>query len=239
MADVLTFLGELPEPLLYAVLALGAALENVLPMVPADTFIVAGGFLSGTGIGNPFAMFLATWVLNALGAMGVYVAGRRYGERLFVDGPGRHLLSAGQLTRIEGFYCRWGVLAIFFARFLPGFRAVVPVFAGVSRQGFWRVAPPLIAASGIWYGALVWAGWAASVNIEEIAATLRRMNLGLVGISVGLALVLFWTWWKSRPTNEPLETNETLETSETLDTNELLETSQPFTETNSPEDNAR
>ena len=40
MEQVLSTLAGLPPPLVYAVLGLGAALENLVPPVPADTFVV-------------------------------------------------------------------------------------------------------------------------------------------------------------------------------------------------------
>lgn len=198
MPDALAFLEGLPEPWVYTVLGLGAALENVLPIIPADTFVLVGGFLAGLGSGRAPLMFLATWLLNVAGALGVYWAGLRFGERFFTEGRGRHLISPGQLSRLNRFYSRWGVMAIFLARFLPGFRAVVPVFAGVARQAPWRVAPPLIAASATWYGALVWAGWAAGTNLDEIQRLLRRLNLGFLLVSAVLFVLVGIYWWRTR-----------------------------------------
>ena len=43
---------------------------------------------------------------------------------------------------------RWGIPAIFLSRFLPGLRAMVPVFAGVTHVPFWKLALPLASASG-------------------------------------------------------------------------------------------
>jgi membrane protein DedA with SNARE-associated domain len=44
------------------------------------------------------------------------------------------------------------------SRFLPAFRALVPVFAGVTRVPLRRVLLPLALASALWYGALVYLG---------------------------------------------------------------------------------
>lgn len=192
--QVLAYLNDLPPLPVYALLAAGAFVENLLPVVPADTFIVAGGFLAGVGMLDPVVVFLAVWGLNVGGAWAVYLAGRRYGPDFFRSGRGRRWVSERQMTRLAAFYERWGVAAIFLARFLPGFRALVPVFAGVTRQAPFKVAPPLLLASAAWYGALVRAGYLAGDNLDAVAETLRRTNRGLLVVAavVGVALAIWW-----------------------------------------------
>ena len=198
MDGILTFLGGLPSLLLYVVLGVGAAVENVLPVVPADTFVVFGGFVAGLGAGHPAAVFLSVWGLNVAGAMAVYWIGRRHGPRFFREGAGRHLLAAGQMGRLEAFYARWGVAAIFAGRFLPGFRALVPVFAGVAGLPTIRVFPPLAVASAIWYGTLVRLGYLAGDNLETVVGAIERTNRGLLAASAVLAALILALWWRAR-----------------------------------------
>jgi membrane protein DedA with SNARE-associated domain len=194
----LALLEGLPPALLYVVLGLGAAIENVIPVLPADTVIVAGGFAAGLGSLHPVGVFVATWALNVAGAVAVYVVGYRYGVRFFTEGVGRRFLSMDQLGRVHRFYDRWGIPAIFFARFLPGLRALVPVFAGVSRQHPARVLPPLILASAIWYGGLVRLGYLTGENLDQVLATLARANQLFLIVSVVLAAVVVAFWIRTR-----------------------------------------
>lgn len=198
MDGILTLLSDLPPPLIYIVLGTGAALENIVPVVPADTFVVIGGFVAGLGAVHAVPAFLFVWGFNVGGAMAVFAAGRRYGPRFFSEGPGRHLLAGGQMARLEAFYRRWGVAAIFAGRFLPGFRALVPVFAGVAGLGSSRVLPPLVVASAIWYGALVRVGYLAGDNLEPVLAAIERMNRGLLAASLVLAALILGLWWRAR-----------------------------------------
>ena len=195
MEQTLAFLSDLPPYLLYLVLGVGAAVENVLPVVPADTIIVTGGFIAGLGTGGVIPVFLVVWGFNVAGALAVYAVGRRYGPEFFATGRGRHLLAERQMRRLEAFYARWGVTAIFAGRFLPGFRALVPVFAGVAGVPASRVVPPLAVASAIWYGVLVSLGHLAGGNAEAVLASANR---GLLAISAALAIVLVAVWWRAR-----------------------------------------
>ncbi len=198
MEEALAFLNGLSPFLVCVLLSAGAALENVFPVVPADTFVLVGGFVAGLGAVHPVGMFLSVWAFNTAGATAVYAAGRRYGPDFFFKGRGRRLMPTKQMKRLESFYERWGVMAIFVARFLPGFRALVPVFAGVTRQRPLRVVPPILLASAIWYGALVLVGYPAGDNLEAVVAAVKRMNRGLAAASVLLAALVVVLWWKTR-----------------------------------------
>ena len=198
MEGILTFLSDLPPPLVHVLLGTGAALENIVPVIPADTFVVIGGFVAGLGAVHSVPVFLFVWGFNVGGAMAVYAVGRRYGPRFFSEGRGRRLLAAGQMSRLEAFYARWGMAAIFAGRFLPGFRALVPVFAGVAGLGTSRVLPPLAVASAIWYGTLVRVGYLAGDNLEAVVEALERTNRGLLAASLALAALILGFWWRAR-----------------------------------------
>lgn len=198
MSQVLGFFTGLSPFLVYVVLGAGAALENVFPPVPADTFVVLGGFLAAQGRADAVGVFLVTWGANVVSALAVYGLGRRYGRGFFRGGLGRHLLRPHQFERLQGFYDRWGHWAIFFTRFLPGFRAVVPVFAGVTHQRFLPVAIPILVASGIWYGFLTWLGAVTGRNLGTIMGWLGNVNRTLLAIAVLLALAVGFWWYRSR-----------------------------------------
>lgn len=170
----------------------------MVPAVPADTFVVLGGFLAALGDLQARWVFLATWVGNVASALAMYRLGHTHGSEFFQHGWGRRLLNPHQMERIAVFYGRWGTPAIFFTRFLPGVRAVVPVFAGVTHQRFVPVAVPLAAASAIWYGALVWAGTLAGRNVDRILDLVGRVNIGLMGGAVVVVLGATAWWWRTR-----------------------------------------
>lgn len=194
----LAWLQGLPDWSVCLVLGVGAALENLVPVVPADTFVVLGGFLSARGGPGVWWVFAATWAGNVLTALLTYELGHRHGKAFFRSGVGSHLLNPHQMERMEAFYERWGTPAIFITRFLPGARAVVPVFAGVSHMPFLPVAIPLALASAIWYGGLVWAGGFAGRNVDRVLGMLGDVNAWLLGVTaLVLAAVLVW-WWRTR-----------------------------------------
>jgi membrane protein DedA with SNARE-associated domain len=187
-----------PDFLVYLVLGVLAALENLVPPIPADVIVLFGGVLAGRGQVDAWTVFLVVWAANVSSALLTYGMGRRYGPGFFAGRLGHLILRPGQMAALGAFYHRFGVGVIFVSRFLPGFRAVVPVFAGVAGVGFLRTAVPISVASGLWYGFVVYMGVAFGSNWEGILALLQRTGRWAAWVAVILlAIVLFW-WWRTR-----------------------------------------
>jgi membrane protein DedA with SNARE-associated domain len=170
----------------------------VIPPVPADTFVLLGAFLAASGRASPWLVFLVTWIANVMSATGVYLLALRFGNGVFATNVGRWLLQPRQLAQIGRFYQRWGTAAIFASRFLPAFRALVPVFAGVTGLRLRRVIFPLAAASALWYGSLVYLGAMAGRNWHAIMAFVDRASTVLLALAAFLLLLLGGWWWRSR-----------------------------------------
>lgn len=198
MNGILQWLEQLPPVLVYLFIAIGAAIENIIPPVPADTFVLLGAFLSASGRASTWGVFLATWLANVGSATLVYFLARKHGRSFFRTRVGHFLLHPKQLEEIGKFYDRWGTPAILISRFLPAFRAVVPVFAGVTHVSWPRLVIPAAIASAAWYGMLVYIGASASRNWEEIVAFFQRFSNVLLGVAVVLIAAVGVWWWKSR-----------------------------------------
>jgi membrane protein DedA with SNARE-associated domain/uncharacterized tellurite resistance protein B-like protein len=171
------------------VLALLAAVENVLPPVPSDAAVALGALLSSRGVTTPLGVFTVTWVANLAGAAGVYFVSRRYGRRVFATAIGRRLLAPRSLAIIEREYLRFGVAGIFVSRFLPGIRAVVPPFAGLVNLSPLRTLIPTGVASAIWYGGITLLGSVIGTEWDRINRILLGVNRTLGIIAVVLVVV--------------------------------------------------
>lgn len=170
----------------YVVLALLAAIENILPPVPADTAVALGAFLTHRGVTTLPAVFAVTWSANVLGAAAVYFAARRYGRRLFATPAGRRLLAPSSIAVIEREYIRFGIFGIFIGRVLPGIRAVVAPFAGLVNLSAPRALIPIAVASAIWYGGVALVGAAIGSRWDQIEELLGNVNrtLGIFALAV-------------------------------------------------------
>jgi membrane protein DedA with SNARE-associated domain len=184
-------LASMPVPALYAALAVVAALENVFPPVPADTVVAFGSFLAARGQGTALGVFVTTWAGNVTGAMLIYAVGRRYGaERLE-----RRLLgerAAEAELRLRALYGKYGLMALFLSRFLPGVRAIVPPLAGALRIPAVRAGVAMGAASAVWYGAISYLAFRIGADWEQLSRTVARYGrtsgiTALILVAIALA----------------------------------------------------
>ncbi|MDP2480893.1 MAG: DedA family protein [Candidatus Palauibacterales bacterium] len=195
---ILSAIASLPIASVYLLIGAGAALENIFPPVPSDTFVIVAGVLADRGVVEGDLVVGVAWVANVVLAGLVYVAARRYGRAVFDTRWGHWLLRPHQLERLSGFYDRYGMPTIFVSRFVPVFRVLVPVFAGISGLGLWRTLLPLGIASALWYGALLELGVLASRNIPRLVVWVQGMNRGLLVAALVAAAAAAWWWWRTR-----------------------------------------
>jgi len=86
-------------------------------------------------------------------------------------------------------YERYGVYGIFFSRLLPVWRGVVMPFAGVAGVTAPRALIPLAAASGIYYGGLIFLVTTLGTNLEAVLRVIGRLNRALAILAAAALLI--------------------------------------------------
>ena len=194
MSGILDWLESLPVAALYACLAIIAAIENIFPPVPADTVVAFGSFLAARGHGTALGAFLSTWIGNVAGAMLMYAVGRHFGADWLQARLARRGGSDVQ-QRLERMYGKYGLLAIFMSRFLPGVRAIVPPFAGALRVPPIRAGAMIAVASAIWYGTVTIVAYRLGANWEQATAQMAGYQRTIAMVAVALAALAVLVWW--------------------------------------------
>jgi membrane protein DedA with SNARE-associated domain len=134
-----------------------ALLDSVIPIVPGETTVIAGGVAAGAG-NQTLALVILAGALGAfLGDNLAYTIGNRFEPRVnawAARKPNRaeRLDQAGRQIRKRG-----GPLLIT-ARFIPGGRTVLTVSSGLTRQ------PRRWFAAWVAVAALIWATYAAGLG---------------------------------------------------------------------------
>ena len=193
MNSFFVWLNSVPIGTLYVALGTVAAIENVFPPVPADTVVALGSFLAARGRGSVVAAFLATWIGNVGSAMVMYTLGRRYGaakleQRLLGD------KAAGAENRLGKMYGKYGVLALFASRFIPGVRALVPPFAGALRVPAARAGLAIASASAIWYGTVSYLGFTLGGNWPRVLHLITEYGRILAAAAAVFLLIGVVIW---------------------------------------------
>jgi membrane-associated protein len=165
-------------------------------LLPGDTVLFAAGLLTareGSGVslaGLAVGVFLAATAGDSVG----YALGSRLGRRWLVSRVQHGRLDARHLARAEGFYARFGWVAVVAARWIPWVRTFTPILAGTVRMPYAR----FVSANVV--GALTWGvGLVALGHLSAANDGLRTTSYVVAGcFVVGSFALAALGWWRRR-----------------------------------------
>jgi membrane protein DedA with SNARE-associated domain len=178
-------------------------LENLFPPIPSEVIMPLAGFVAARGdmslIGAVVAGVIGTVAGNAvwfelsraIGADRIRPLVERYGRWFAVSGE--------DFRKAEDTLRRYGPVALFFGRLLPGIRTVISIPAGlvhIPRHSFylWTTL-----GSTFWVGVLALAGLLLQENYKAVEGWLEPLGYAVVAFVVGgYAWHLLRSWRRSR-----------------------------------------
>ena len=142
-------------------------LGNIGLPVPEETVLVLAGYLVWKGRLR-FFWATAIGVLSAaLGDNLGYWFGREFGRRALVRYGHWILLTPERLDRTQGIVSRYGALAIFFARFVPGLRFLAGPAAGAMGMHAPTFMLANICGALVYVPAMVGVGYGVGYGLKE------------------------------------------------------------------------
>ncbi len=157
--------------------------------LPGDTLVIAAGARSGRTPGGTVLILLAATLGVCLGSSVLYAIARRGGRPLLDQyGPALHL-NASRVTTVEGWFHRYGALAIVVGRLIPGFRTPTTVLAGLLAVPYSVFAPATAVAAVLWAALYFFAGALLEATWRSAVATLAGDLDDIAGIAVLLILL--------------------------------------------------
>lgn len=129
-------------------------------LLPGDTLLIISGVLTFTGVIEfpIWVVCLSISVAAFLGGESGYFIGRKTGPRIF-ERKESGLFSMENVRRTNGFFERFGGLAVIVARFVPIMRTFVPVAAGVGKMDARKYSLYNAIGAVIWGSGLTYAGF--------------------------------------------------------------------------------
>jgi len=112
----------------------GIPIGVFLPL-PGDTLLFTAGLLVSTSVFKLTPLLLTVISAAILGDSAGYWLGKKFGPKIFTREHGIFLNKA-HLVRAERFFEKYGRGALVFARFLPFFRTIIPISAGVGSMHY-------------------------------------------------------------------------------------------------------
>jgi membrane protein DedA with SNARE-associated domain len=200
-AGILAQITEALEALIiqygYPAVFVAAFLEVVFPPIPSEIVFPLVGFVaqsSGLGVEGALALAAVGALGSTAGALVIYFIARKLGRAAILR-YGRYVkIGEEELKKAEGWFARYGVAAVFFARMVPGVRELISIPAGIGGMCLGRFTIFTFAGSLVWSVALTLAGYylgEAWVGVSE-DLSLAFTVIGVAAVAGAIAGIAVW-----------------------------------------------
>jgi membrane protein DedA with SNARE-associated domain len=168
--------------------AVANGLDSIIPFIPSEVILPLAGVFAGQGHMSLAAAIIWTTLGSMAGSLVMYGIGLALGrERTRALVARIPLIEVEEVERTEAWFTRHGGKAVFFGRFLPLFRSLISIPAGIERMPVLTFLALTTAGSVIWNAAFVCAGYALGQNWEVVE---RYAGLVTDGVVVVVVLVV-------------------------------------------------
>ena len=187
--DLLARFSELTPIWIYILLFAFAYVENIFPPSPSDIVIVIGGSLIGTGALSFVPALVFSTGGSAAGFLTAFALGWQFDKKLIHSGKLKSI-NIQSVDKVENAFKKYGYYLIIANRFLPGTRAVISFFAGMSRLNIHITILLSALSSLIWNSILLYLGIVFGKNVAVVDKYLGTYSDIVIIISV--VIVLFF-----------------------------------------------
>ena len=191
-----TFATNVIEAVGYPGVALLIFLENLFPPIPSEAILPLAGFLAGQGRLWLPAIIIAATIGAVAGALALYALGAWFSDRRLRRLIVRHgkwlALSEADLDTANGWFDRYGGIAVLICRLVPIVRSIISIPAGLRRMPLLPFILYTALGSGIWNTVLILAGFWLGENWETVGQFVDYLEYPVV--LVGIAVVAWYIW---------------------------------------------
>jgi membrane-associated protein len=175
---------------------LGLLLAGCNIPVSIDVLVIISAVLSVHFVPeNTYLLYTILIVGCSLSAWIAFFLGRTLGHRLKNWRLFRPLLSEKRITKMEGFYKKYGALAFIIGRFIPfGIRNCLFMTSGLSKMSFLRFALLDLLACSIWVTVFFTLCYHLGQSFETLWTQVKMLNLFIfLAFSIAVISVI---WYK-------------------------------------------
>lgn len=186
---ILTQISDFTPLWIYLTIFFFAYIENLFPPSPSDIVVVIGGSLVGTGTINFIPLFISATLGSLAGFLTAFIIGWQFDKKLVHSGKLK-FLTVQSFEKVENSFRKYGYYLIIANRFLPGTRAVISFFAGMSRLNVNKTTALSLISSAIWNVILIILGMSFGKNVDVIDSYLKTYSNIILAIT-GIVILFF------------------------------------------------
>jgi membrane protein DedA with SNARE-associated domain len=186
---ILTQISDLTPFWIYITIFFFAYLENLFPPSPSDLIVVIGGSLVVTGSLNIIPTFLFATAGSLLGFLSAFLIGWQFDKKIIHSGKLK-FINIESVEKVERAFSKYGYYLIIANRFLPGTRAVISFFAGMSRLNVNKTTVLSLGSAALWNAFLIYLGITFGKNVDVIDGYLNTYS-NIILIITGVVILFF------------------------------------------------
>lgn len=187
--DILNQISTFPPLWIYITLFLFAFVENVFPPSPSDVVLVVGGSLVGTGAINFFLALAFATLGSILGFILMFYIGSTVDKKVIHSGRFKYI-PVDAIEKVEIWFRKYGYFIIVANRFMPGTRAVISFFAGMSNLDPKRTITLCFVSALLWNTIMLYLGFVFGDNVATVDEYLTTYT-NIVIVVTGIIILFF------------------------------------------------
>jgi membrane protein DedA with SNARE-associated domain len=146
----------------YPAVFAAAFLEVIFPPIPSEVIFPLVGFTAQSralGVENAIGMATMGALGSTAGAILIYFVSLKVGRAAIVRFGTRVRVSEREIEKAEKWFEKYGSIAVFTARMIPGLREIISIPAGIAQMNFAKFVGYTFAGSLLWCIVLTLTGY--------------------------------------------------------------------------------
>jgi membrane protein DedA with SNARE-associated domain len=174
---------------IYLTIFFFAYIENIFPPSPSDFVVVIGGSLVGAGTLHLVPTFLFATSGSMLGFLTAFIIGWQFDKKIIHSGKIK-FINIESVEKVEQAFSKYGYYLIVVNRFMPGTRAVISFFAGMSKLNVNKTTILCLISAALWNSLLIYLGYTFGKNVDVIDGYLKTYT-NIILVIIFLVILVF------------------------------------------------
>lgn len=160
--------------------------------LPGDTLLFTAGILSAKNVVSLPVVIVICFAAAVIGDSFGYYLGKRFGQRIFLKNDPHFMdsyLNKENLEKTRGFFKKYGVKTIFFARYVPIVRTIAPTLAGTADMDYKKFLAYNVLGALAWVITVTLAGFFFGTLIPDALEIISVVIIGIIIVSAAAPFI--------------------------------------------------
>ena len=182
----------------YPAVFAAAFLEVIFPPIPSEVIFPLVGYTAyreGLGLENAVGMAAVGASGSTVGAIMIYFISKKVGRAAILKFGKRVRIGEAELSKAERWFQKYGSVAVFTGRMVPGIREIISIPAGIGGMSLPKFVGFTFLGSLLWSVALTLVGYylgeAWASFSDELSSAFTVTGIAIVAVAITIIGAIF------------------------------------------------